>query len=127
MERVRIKDRPHVGKAIECIRKLRGYTQKSLANQLGISKQAVSKLEQSEVIYDTRLKEIADALGVTVRGLKAFKQEAILKNNSIKGSAPEIFNEPMIESSSFKKIIELYECLLKCEQEKVHLLLGRNY
>lgn len=124
MERVRTKDRPHVGKAIECIRKLRGYTQKSLATQLGISKQAVSKLEQSEVIYDTRLKEIADVLGVTVRGLKAFKQDAILKNNSIK--VPEIFTEPMIESSSFKKIIELYECLLKCEQEKVHHLLSKK-
>lgn len=45
-------------------------TQSKLASKLwGISKQAVSKMEQSENISDDKLKEVANALGVTFEGL----------------------------------------------------------
>lgn len=46
-------------------------TQTDLGDLLGITKQAVSKMEQSEKIEDERIKRVADALGVTEEGLKS--------------------------------------------------------
>lgn len=43
-------------------------TQAELGDLLGITKQAVSKIEQTEKFDDERLGEIASALGVTVDG-----------------------------------------------------------
>lgn len=71
----------HKGRKIERVRKLRGLTQGQLGERLGgISKQAVSKIEQSEEIDDERLKEIAVALDVTFDGLKNFNEEKVLYN-----------------------------------------------
>ncbi|ULQ55857.1 helix-turn-helix domain-containing protein [Flavihumibacter rivuli] len=72
----------HKGRKIERIRKLRGLTQSELGDRLGITKQAVSKLEQAENIGDDKLKEVADALGVTYEGLKEFSEERVLYNTN---------------------------------------------
>lgn len=45
----------HIGRKIERIRRLRGMTQTDLGDLLGITKQAVSKMEQSERL---RMKEL---------------------------------------------------------------------
>lgn len=65
----------HLGRKIERVRRLRGMTQAELGDLLGITKQAVSKIEQTEKFDDERLGEIASALGVTVDGLKNFNEE----------------------------------------------------
>lgn len=65
----------HLGRKIERVRRLRGMTQAELGDLLGITKQAVSKIEQTEKFDDERLGEIASALGVTVDGLKSFNEE----------------------------------------------------
>lgn len=70
------------GRKIERIRKLRGWTQSDLAERLSVTKQAVSKLEQSENIGDEKLKEIASALGVTFEGLRDFTEEKVLYNTN---------------------------------------------
>jgi transcriptional regulator with XRE-family HTH domain len=71
----------HQGRKIERVRKLRGLTQAQLGERLGgISKQAVSKIELSEEIDDSRLSEIAEALEVTFEGLKSFNEEKVLYN-----------------------------------------------
>lgn len=72
----------HKGRKIERIRKLRGWTQTDLASKLGVSKQAVSKLEQAEDIGDEKLMKIADALGVTFEGLRDFTEEKVLYNTN---------------------------------------------
>ncbi|MGB3103940.1 helix-turn-helix domain-containing protein [Sphingobacterium siyangense] len=72
----------HRGRKIERVRKLRGWTQITLAEKLGISKQAVSKLEQSENIRDEKLAEIAIALGVTFEGLRDFSEDKVLYNTN---------------------------------------------
>ena len=53
----------HLGRKIERIRRLRGMTQTDLGELLGVTKQAISKMEQSEKIDDDKLKQVADALG----------------------------------------------------------------
>lgn len=72
----------HRGRKIEKIRKLRGMTQSDLAQRLNITKQAVSKLEQSEKVGDEKLKEIAKALEVTFEGLRDFSEEKVLYNTN---------------------------------------------
>jgi len=72
----------HRGRKIERVRKLRGWTQTDLATKLGVSKQAVSKLEQSENIGDEKLTEVAIALGVTFEGLRDFNEEKVLYNTN---------------------------------------------
>lgn len=70
----------HKGRKIERIRKLRGFTQTDLGDKLGITKQAISKLEQAEKINDEKLKEVAEALEVTFEGLRDFSEEKVLYN-----------------------------------------------
>ncbi|GAA4778523.1 helix-turn-helix transcriptional regulator [Olivibacter ginsenosidimutans] len=72
----------HKGRKIERIRKLRGWTQTTLGEKLNITKQAVSKLEQSVNISDEKLKDIAEALEVTFDGLKNFSEENVLYNTN---------------------------------------------
>ncbi|HEY1022626.1 MAG TPA: helix-turn-helix transcriptional regulator, partial [Flavisolibacter sp.] len=55
----------HIGRKISRIRELRGMKQEALAAELGISQQAVSKLEQSEKIEEEVLEKVANILGVT--------------------------------------------------------------
>jgi transcriptional regulator with XRE-family HTH domain len=45
----------HLGRKISRIRELRGMKQETLAAALGVSQQAISKLEQSEYIDDEKL------------------------------------------------------------------------
>lgn len=48
METVDYTNMLHIGRKIERIRRLRGMTQTQLGDALGITKQAVSKMEQTE-------------------------------------------------------------------------------
>ena len=48
----------HLGRKIERIRRLRGMTQTDLGELLGVTKQAISKMEQSEKIDDDKLKQV---------------------------------------------------------------------
>ncbi|MBD3903338.1 helix-turn-helix transcriptional regulator [Chryseobacterium sp. Ch-15] len=70
------------GRKIERVRKLRGWTQSDLAEKLGVSKQAISKLEQAENIGDEKLNDVAKALGVTFEGLRDFTEEKVLYNTN---------------------------------------------
>ncbi len=111
----------HIGRKIERIRHLRGITQTELGELLGVTKQAVSKIEQTEKFDDERLKEIASALGVTIEGLKKYNEETVLYNTNnfyencgVKTSAVsnQTFNNFPIEQA-----IELFENMLDKQRE----------
>ena len=116
----------HIGRKIERIRRLRGMTQTDLGDLLGITKQAVSKMEQSEKIEDERIKRVADALGVTEEGLKKFTEETVLysTNNFYENcnvSASNIGPITHVENLnhfSMEQAVKLFEELLKIEREK---------
>ena len=124
----------HIGKKIERVRKLRGLTQEDIGAGLGISKQAVSKLEQSETIDEERLTQIAKVLGVTLEGLKGFKEDFVLYNTNNFNEGSSVNNSSVNNSyecttnihNPLEKIIELYESLLKSEREKVEILLNKK-
>lgn len=120
----------HIGRKISRIRELRGMKQETLAEELGISQQAVSNIEQSETIDDVKLEEIAKVLGVTKEGIKNFSEEAVFNiiNNTYNNNSSD--SSTLIASSvnyqpnfnTVEKIVDLYERLLKAEQDKIAYL-----
>jgi len=53
----------HIGKKIARIRELRGMKQETLAEELGISQQSVSNMEQSESLDTEKLERVAKHSG----------------------------------------------------------------
>jgi len=119
----------HIGRKISRIRELRGMKQEALAAELGISQQAVSKIEQSEKIEDDVLEKIAKSLGVTSEGIKKFNDEAVFNiiGNNYHDHSSSVqyqctFNpiDKLIEVYEENK--KLYEQLLASERDKVEIL-----
>ena len=119
----------HIGRKISRIRELRGMKQETLAEALGISQQAVSKIEQSETIEGDKLEQIAKVLGVTKEAIENFSEETVfnIMGNTYHDSASSInyhctFNplDKLLEAHEENK--KLYERLLKSEQDKIEYL-----
>lgn len=126
----------HMGRKITRMRELRGMKQSALAFELGISQQAVSKLEQNENVEDAVLEKVARALGVTPETIRNYSDEAAIYNiqNNYEGSKLETgqLNYSHCSINPLDKLIEamdeirllheenrkLYERLLQSEQEK---------
>lgn len=70
----------HIGRKISRIRELRGIKQETVANELGLSQQTISRMEQAETIEDDVLEKVANALGVSTEGIKNFCEDAIFNN-----------------------------------------------
>ena len=114
----------HLGRKIERVRRLRGMTQAELGDLLGITKQAVSKIEQTEKFDDERL-----ALGVTVDGLKNFNEETILYNTNnfyencgVKSAVSNTGNNQTFNSFPVEQVIEIFENLLDKQKEQFETL-----
>ena len=107
----------HIGRKISRIRELRGMKQEALAAELGISQQAVSKIEQSAEVEEDALGKIAKVLGVTLEGLKHFTEDSVFNNINN-------FHDHSIQNNfnPIEKVIELYERLLASEREKIEIL-----
>jgi transcriptional regulator with XRE-family HTH domain len=123
----------HIGRKISKIRELKGMKQETLAAELGISQQAVSKIEQSADVDGEALEKIAKVLGLSSEAIKAFTEEAVFNiiSNTFHNTSSD--NSTLIASSlnyqptfnTVEKIVELYERLLLAEKEKNELLKGK--
>lgn len=127
----------HIGRKISRIRELRGMKQETLAAELGISQQAISKIEQSAEVEDSALEKIASVLGVSANAIKNYSDEAVIHNiqnnydSSVVNAGPTVnqnctFNpiDKLIEVYEENK--KLYEQLLASEREKVEILKHRS-
>ena len=124
----------HIGRKISRIRELRGMKQETLAEELGISQQAVSNIENSEKVDDMKLEEIAKALGVTKEAIENFSDESVINyfNNFYDNSftnSQGTFHPNNCTFNPLDKLVEayeenkkLYERLLQAEKEKVAYL-----
>ena len=118
-------NRMHLGRKISRIRELRGMKQDALAAELGISQQAISKLEQSEEIEDSTLEKVAKVLGVTKEAIKNFTEDSIFNYfNNFHDSSTGDFRQHCT-FNPLDKVVELYERLLASEREKVEILKNR--
>lgn len=124
----------HIGRKIGRIRELRGIKQEALAAELGISQQAISKIEQSEKIEDEILAKIATVLGVSSEAISSFSEEVLIFHiqNMHDNSTAYQYNH-QCTFNPINKIVELYnekvellERLLASEKEKNDLLKGGN-
>ena len=119
----------HIGRKIGRIRELRNMKQETLAAELGVTQQTVSKMEQSEVLDDEILYKVAKALGMEPEAIRKFDEEMAL--NFFNNISNNQFHENAIafiyqQINPIEKIIELYERLLQSEKEKVEILRGRK-
>jgi transcriptional regulator with XRE-family HTH domain len=120
----------HTGRKIGRIRELLGLKQEALAEKLGISQQAVSKLEQSEQVEEATLERVAKALGVSTEAIKNFTEEIVFHIISNTFNNHSADHSTLIASSmnyhptfnTIEKIVDLYERLLQTEREKTVLL-----
>lgn len=116
----------HIGRKISRIRELRGMKQETLADALGISQQAVSKIEQSPDIEDDKLEEIAKVLGVTKEGIENFSEENVLNiiSNTFTSNDSSTINAINVQPNfnPLDKVVELYERLLQAEKDKIEYL-----
>ena len=128
--------RIHLGRKISRIRELRGMKQEALAAELGISQQAISKIEQSEEIEDSTLEKIAHVLGLKIEALKNFTEESVFNyfNNFSDNSVNQgpIGSHNICNFNPLDKLMdaleankELYERLLTSEKDKVEILKNR--
>ena len=80
----------HIGRKIGRIREQQKWKQERLANALGVTQQAVSKMEQAENLEDAQLERVAKALGVTVDDIKNYTEPITNIQNNYEGSNPGV-------------------------------------
>jgi transcriptional regulator with XRE-family HTH domain len=120
----------HMGRKISRIRELKDMKQEALAQAMGTNQQAISIMENSEIVEEDKLKEVAKALGVSVEAIKNFSEEGVFNyfNNFYDNSQGTVGNyhctfnplDKLMESVEENR--KLYERLLKSEQDKIEYL-----
>ncbi|MCM0718791.1 helix-turn-helix domain-containing protein [Parabacteroides sp. W1-Q-101] len=139
METENVKDsRVHQGANVGKIRRYEGMKQITLANELGVSQQFVSQLEQQKVIGKDYMEKIASILKVAPEVIENMEEtpiSVVIENNNFEngsinsgiGYAGEFNDQKIIHP--VEKIIELskenaslYERMMANEKEKVALL-----
>jgi transcriptional regulator with XRE-family HTH domain len=116
----------HHGHNIKRLREMLSVKQDAIAVGLNMTQQAVSDLEKKAQISDEILEKISKIMNIPVDAIKNFNDETAI--NIIANT----FQDEFHENSSFigykstfnpiDKIVELYERMLKIEQEKNSLL-----
>lgn len=119
----------HHGRNVKRIREMLGIKQDFMATSLGLSQQAISQLEQKEVLDGPVLQKVSKVLGVSEEAIKNFSEEAAVNifsntlhnTNGLVNYFPT-FNlaDKWIEAIEENK--KLYERLLQAEREKNELL-----
>lgn len=121
-------NRRHVGRNLQRIRVYLGMKQEALAADLGVNQQVISKIEKQEEIEEGFLKRITEVLGISEEVIKDFDVEKTIFNinhhnykdaNISEGATTYAIVQQI---NPLEKIVELYERLLKSEQDKIEIL-----
>ena len=121
-------NRRHVGRNLQRIRVYLGMKQEALAADLGVNQQIISKIEKQEEIEEGFLKRIAEVLGISEEVIKDFDVEKTIFNINHHNYKDANISEGAItyaivqQINPLEKIVELYERLLKSEQDKIEIL-----
>jgi transcriptional regulator with XRE-family HTH domain len=116
----------HHGRNVKRIREMLGIKQDVLATSLGLSQQAVSQLEQKEILETSVLQKVSKVLGVTEEAIKNLTEEAAINIISTTFNSHDQSTSIAYRSSltfnPIEKVIELYERMLVMEREKNEIL-----
>jgi len=103
--------------------------QDTLASMIGVSQGALSKIEQSETVDDEKIKQIANALGISTEALKNFNEDAAINNiqnnydsSVVNSQITYAFNPIEKMTELYEENKRLYERLLESERKKVELM-----
>jgi len=114
----------HDGYNVKRLREILGIKQDELADKLGMTQQAISKIEQKDILEDDLLDKIGSILNVPTEAIKNFNDEkalnVIVHTMHDNASINQNYYNPTF--NPIDKVVELYERMLKAEQEKVSLL-----
>lgn len=121
----------HEGRNVKRFREMLGIKQDALAQELGLSQQAISALEQKEKIDEKILVDVAKMLKIPVEAIQKFDDEQAVNiiSNTFNDQSNGYNYYPTFNVNPIEKWIEameenknLYERLLQTEREKVALL-----
>lgn len=123
----------HQGRNIKRFREMLGIKQERLAFELGDewSQKRVSLLEQKEVVEQEILDQVSQILKVPAEAIKNFDEQSavniIAQTVNNHDQSASVFYNPIFNPvekwiSALEENKNLYERLLKSEQEKVELL-----
>lgn len=118
-----------IGPNIKFLRNLKGLKQEAVAFSLGISQAEYSLIENSDIVDDEIIIQIAQIFNITPEVIKEFNEnqafysiENKIDNTTIRDSAQGIHQV----FSPVEKVVELYERLLASEREKIEILKSRS-
>ena len=112
--------RAHHGNNIKRLREILGVKQESLAAEFNMSQQAVSDLEKKPFLNDDILEKVSKVLKVPVDAIKSFNDEAVVNVIANTFNDSSVYCQPVF--NQIDKFMDLFERLLKVEQEKNALL-----
>lgn len=107
-----------IGSKVRQIRELKGFSQDYIANELGISQRAYSKIERDEVKMDwEKITEISKIFEVDPLDIVQFDDNLVFHNCSNSGKINNQHNHFLPE-----KVIEQYEARIKQLEDEVSFL-----
>lgn len=118
-----------IGPNIKFLRNLKGFKQEAVAIELGISQAEYSLIENSDLIDDEIIFQIAKILNVTAEVIKEFNESQAfysIENNVDNATINEHAHGIHQVFSPIDKVVELYERLLASEKEKIEILKSKN-
>jgi transcriptional regulator with XRE-family HTH domain len=117
------KPKVHHGRNIKHLREMLGVKQEYIAYEMNMTQQAVSKLEQKELIEDELLNQVSKILKVPVDAIKNLNEDTTTNYiNTFYDNQGDGFFSTNCTFNPIEKVVELYERLLTAEKEKVTML-----
>lgn len=107
----------NIGQKIARLREIRGIKQADLARRLGVTQQALSKMENCESMDEERLERVASALEVSPDTIRNFREDVII--NNVYDQNNTVIN---YQFNPIEKIVALYDQLLATERKRIELL-----
>ncbi|MEY4329376.1 MAG: hypothetical protein RL609_124 [Bacteroidota bacterium] len=114
----------HIGQKVKKLRELRNYTQNYMAQEMGVTQSAYSKMElgESEITY-SKLERISEILGVAVEEIAAFNEQMIFNIMHNQTGNGFVVNKGM--SDQERKLYEDQIQLLKEQNEYLKRMLEK--
>lgn len=107
----------HLGSKIRQLRELKGYSQEYVANQLGMSQRAYSKLETNQTRLDwLKITKIAEVLETAPLNIITFDKNLVFNNCTQSGKFEHFINQIP------DKLIEQYELRIANLENEVKFL-----
>lgn len=120
----------NLGEQVAAFRNLREMKQEVMAEALGVTQQAVSKIERQKYISDKKLEEIAEVLGVEPEVIKSYDKDKIFAKFSLSQGGIEEFLVGLPKESDQRleifKLVAVYREFLQEQIKKLDLAIKSN-